>query len=145
MNMEVSFVCSVNGLANAMRQVNIRRADADSARPFADIHDSVQRMLGFLSLLLIVDEIQDVGAVLDGIVSSQHDDTGRAAISHALAGRAEYLAASWRVRIPPLPPAIFKHRLADGTNCGLRQFELDPVRIVDVLAKYPVSRRWGIC
>jgi hypothetical protein len=93
MNMEVSFVCSVNGLANAMRQVNIRRADADSARPFADIHDSVQRMLGFLSLLLIVDEIQDVGAVLDGIVSSQHDDTGRAAISHALAGRAEYLAA----------------------------------------------------
>jgi hypothetical protein len=132
MHVELAMKGSLHRLADSPRKVDIGRADHDPVRHFSDAYDSVQRVLFFLDLFLMVGNRQDLGFMLLSHGACQGDDTRRVLIIDTVAGLAQLLPG---VRGPrdPLPPILMEDRPALRADGGLMQLAAALIGIEDVI------------
>ena len=120
-------------LAEAARQVNIRRVYHQPLCRLLDADDAVERVLALLRCLLVARQADHLVLALGRDCAVQGHDAGGKPVVDAMARRAKTLVrVSWSR--PPLPPSVMVDRAALPAGRRLRQLLPRLIGVENVIA-----------
>ena len=120
MTLDLAVEGALDCLANATRQMDVRRSDHEPLRVILNADDPVERMLPLFCVLLVASQADHLILLLLAEVATQRHDPGGEFVIDAAAGCAQLLIGTFVLR-PPLPAPLVIDCAALRADRALRQ------------------------